>query len=355
MKSIKTTLALLSFVLAFIIISCTKDDDKVVKGKYSNGLFIVNEGPFQSGTGTITFFNTDSNYVQQDVFELVNNRPLGNIAQNMTIFDNKGYIAVNNAAKVEVVDAISFKSLGTITNLTNPAVFLGVSNAKGYITDWVGHVAVVDLKSNTVSTTIPTGSGPDAMLKAGKYVYVANTGGFGIDSTITVIDFSTDKVIKTIKVGMAPTGLVADANGRIWVLCKGKGFAGWPQAGDTPGSLMRIDPNALTIDFTYTFPSSGDHPDKLVINKQKSQLFFLHNFGIYTYNIALTSSSSVPQVVKNRGFYSLGYDSKSGYLIAGDAGDYVSAGKVFRINSNNGAIIDSVQAGIIPRAFAFFE
>lgn len=355
MRSTRFLLAIFTSMLLTVFVSCNKDEDSPKTGKFTNGMFIVNEGPFQTGTGTITFFNTDSNYVTQDIFELINNRPLGNIAQSMTIYNEKGYISVNNSAKVEVVDVASFKSLGTITNLSNPAFFLGIDETKAYITDWVGHVAIADLNSYTVSKTIPTGTGPDAMLKAGKYVFVANTGGFGIDSTITVIDFTTDKVIKTINVGIAPNGLAVDANGKIWVLCKGKGFAGWPQTGDTPGSLLRIDPNSLNIDYTYTFPSSGDHPDKLVINKQKSQLFFLHNNGIYSFNIALTSSSSVPKLVKNRGYYSLGYDAKSNYLFASDAGDYVSAGKVFRLDAETGAIVDSVEAGIIPRGFAFYK
>lgn len=339
--------------MLLITVSCTKDEETTLKGKFSNGMFVVNEGPFQTGTGTITFFNPDSNYVKQDIFELVNKRPLGNIAQSMTIFNGKGYIVVNNAAKVEVVDIASFKSVATITNLSNPGNFLGINETKGYVTDWIGHVAVVDLSTNAVTKTIPAGTGPDAMMKAGKYVYVANSGGFGIDSTITVIDFNTDKVVKIIKVGIAPTGIVADGNGRIWVLCKGKGFAGWPQAGDTPGSIVRIDPNNLEIDFTYTFPGTGDHPDKLMMNKQKSKIYFLHNYGVYAYNIAL--ASSVPVLIKNRSFYSLGYDPKSGYLFASDAGDYSSDGKVFRMNAENGQIIDSIQAGIIPRAFTFFE
>lgn len=355
MKTLRSVLSVLITLLILLMLSCTKDENNAVKGKFSNGMFVVNEGPFQTGTGTITFFNSDSNYVKQNIFELVNNRPLGNIAQSMTIFDGKGYIVVNNASKVEVVDIASFKSIATITNLSNPANFIGISQTKGYITDWIGHVAIVDLSSNSITKTIPTGIGPDAMLKAGKYIYVANTGGFGIDSTITVIDFTTDKVAKTITVAVAPTGMVADGNGRIWVLCKGKGFMGWPQSDDTPGSIMRIDPNSLEVDLTYTFPASSDHPDKLVINKQKSKLFFLHNYGVYAYNIALTSSSSVPVLVKNRNFYSLGYDNKSGYLFAGDAGDYISDGKVFRLNADNGSIIDSIAAGISPRAFSFFE
>ena len=353
MKTLKTTLQFLAFTTMLIFAACNKDVDTIKNGTFSKGIFIVNEGPFQSGTGTITFYNPDSNLVKQDIFEAVNGRPLGNIAQSMTIYNGKGYIVVNNAGTVEVVDLATFKSEATITHLVNPSQFLVIDDAKAYVSDWVGHVAVVDRASNTVSKTIPAGTGPDAMTKSGNYVYVANTGGLSIDSSITVIDFTTDKVVKTIKVGDAPEGIVADGNGRIWVLCKGAGYTGWSQPGDTPGKLLRIDPNTLTIDYTYTFTSSDVHPEKLVINKQKSVLYFLYNYGVYRFNMTLANAS--PELINSRSFYSLGYENKTGYLYASDVKNYSTNGIVLRIKADDGSVVDSIPAGIIPRGFAFSE
>lgn len=353
MKTLKSTAYLLALALLVLFTACNKDDAALQNGAFSKGIFIVNEGAYQGGTGTITYYNPDSNLVKQDIFEAVNGRPLGNIAQNMTIYNGKGYIVVNNAGTVEVVDVATFKSEATITNLINPSQFLVIDDKKAYVSDWVGHVAVVDLATNTVTKTIPAGTGPDMMVKSGNYVYVANSGGLGLDSTITVIDFTYNQVVKVIKVGDAPSGIVVDGNGKIWVLCKGIGFTGWPQSGDTPGRLVRIDPSDLSIDYAYSFNSVGDHPEKLVINKQKSILYFLFNNGIYQMNIAL--GSSTPGQLISRYFYSLGYENKTGYLYASDPKDYTGNGLVFRIKAEDGSIIDSIQAGIIPRAFAFTE
>jgi len=353
MKIFNATLLFMTLVVILISTSCVKDEDSSPKGAFSNGIFIVNEGPFQTGTGTITYFNPDSNLVKQDIFETVNSRPLGNIAQSMTIYNGIGYIVVNNAGTIEVVDLATFKSEATITNLINPSQFLVIDAAKAYVSDWIGHIAVVDMASNTVIRTIPAGTGPDEMLKSGNYVYVANTGGFSVDSTVTVIDFTTDKVIETIKVGDVPSGLVADGNGRIWVLCKGKGFSGWPQAGDTHGKLMRIDPNSMAVDYTYNFTASNVHPEKLVINKQKSMLYFLYNYGVYKFNVILDNAT--PELFKSRSFYSLGYENSTGYLYVSDPKNYVSNGIVLRLNASDGSVVDSIQAGIIPRGFAFPE
>jgi YVTN family beta-propeller protein len=352
MKTLKTSLFVLTLLVLMISTSCIKDEDSTSKGAFSNGIFIVNEGTW-SGTGTITYFNPDSNLVKQDIFEMVNGRPVGNIAQSMTIYKGKGYIVLNNSGKIEVVDIATFKSEATITNLTNPSQLLVIDDSKAYVSDWAGHVAIVDMNTNTVSKTIPAGTGPDGIVKSGNYVYIANNGGFGIDSTITVVDFTTDKVVKTIKVGEAPGGIVADGNGRIWVLCKGIGFAGWPMAGDTPGRLIRINPATLTVDFTYKFSSASDHPEKLVINKQKSMLYFLHNNGIYKYDI--TSNNSAPEKLVSRYFYSLGYENNTDYLYASVLKNKGSEGIVLRYKAVDGVVVDSIEAGVFPRGFVFPE
>ena len=354
MKSIKTSLKFLFLAAILTLTSCSKDDENTKSGAFSNGIFIVNEGAFQTGTGTITYFNPDSNLVKQDIFEMVNGRPLGNIAQSMTLNNGKGYIVVNNAGTVEVVDLATFKSDTTIKGFQNPSQFLIVDATKAYVSDWAGSIAVVDLITNAIVKTISTGAGSDAMVKSGAYVYVANSGGLGVDSTVSVIDFTTDKVVKTIHVGDAPTGIVADSKGQVWVLCKGTGFAGWPQAGDTEGRLVRINPLTLAVDLTFIFPTTSDHPDKPVINKAKTILFFIFNNGIYRFN--LTLNYPIPELfMANRNFYSLGYENKTGYLYATDAKNYVSNGLIFRIKADNATVVDSIPAGIIPRGFAFRE
>jgi YVTN family beta-propeller protein len=351
MNILRTSILFLSVVIVAALSSCKKDGNNAVTGVFSKGIFIVNEGPFQSGSGTITYFQPDSSLVKQDIFEAVNGRPLGNIAQSMTIYNGKGYIVVNNAGTVEVVDIATFKSSGTITGLVNPSELLVVDAAKAYVSDWAGQIAVVDLNSNTITKTIAAASGPDAMLKSGNYVYVANSGGLGIDSIVTVIDFKTDKVVKVIPVGESPSGIVADGNGKIWVVCKGMGYNGYPYPTDTPGRLVRIDPASLAVDYTYYFTSNEIHPEKLHINEQKSMLYFLYNYGIYRFS--LLSANALPEKLVSRSFYSLGYESKTGYLYASDVKNYVSEGVVLRIKADDGTVVDSLPAGIVPRGFSF--
>ena len=57
----------LTALFAFSISSCKKDDD-TPSGKYSSGVFITNEGPFGTGTGTVSFINRDSNNIENNIF-----------------------------------------------------------------------------------------------------------------------------------------------------------------------------------------------------------------------------------------------------------------------------------------------
>jgi YVTN family beta-propeller protein len=82
-----------------------------------------------------------------------------------------------------------------------------VTSTLVYITDLDNStVSVIDTATNTVTTTIPVGTGPSgvAVTPDGATVYVANQ----FSSTVTVIDTATNTVTTTIPdVGVSPFGL----------------------------------------------------------------------------------------------------------------------------------------------------
>ena len=63
MKSIKILFVFFSFS---IFLACSDDGDEIQepKGDYEFGYFITNEGPFQNGTGTLTFVGDDGSVEQ---------------------------------------------------------------------------------------------------------------------------------------------------------------------------------------------------------------------------------------------------------------------------------------------------
>lgn len=346
-----------SFVISLLIFSSCKDDnddDQPTPQSFENGIFISNEGIFQTGTGTISFISRSNNSVQNDIFNSVNKRPLGNVVNSITLHNGNAYIVVNNAEKVEIVNAKDFKSKGVIENLSYPRYFMGVNISKGYVSDWGsgtdGGIKVIDLNNNEVSKTITTGNGAENMIMNGDFVYVVNSGGYLNDSTISVINTSSDIVTATVEVGSNPNSIQLDVNGKLWVLCGGKWKSDWSQL-EIPGKLVRLDPTSNTVEASFSFSSLTSTPSKLVINSSKDILYYSYNGGIYKQDIAVAELDTIPFI--NRNFYGLGFDPKDDYIYSTDPGDYSSSGWVFIYKSSNGQIVDSFKVGIIPGNFYF--
>ena len=351
------------FLMIFMLLalfSC-KDDEKVnnnpTNSDFSKGVLITHEGVYQTGTGTVSYLDPVTGLLQNEVFNKVNKRPLGNIGQSASIHNDKTYIVVNNANKMEVVNSADFKSLGTFDATTLPRHFLGISDTRGYLSQWGtngvnGEVLVIDLSDMSLTKTIACGSGSGFMLHNGDKVYVANTGGFGNDSSVVVINTLTDALESHIEAKYNPNSMQIDANGKMWILCQGKWKADWSEL-EHKGMLYRVDLLSGNQELSLEFDSKFSEPKYLKINKEGTKLYYVYDGMIYQHDITATSLSTSPFI--SRGAYSLGLDQTNGMLYVGNAGDYVSKGYVFRFRESNAALVDSIKTGIIPTHFEFGE
>ncbi|MDU8955858.1 MAG: YncE family protein, partial [Bacteroides sp.] len=61
-----------------------------------DGLFITNEGNFQYGNATLSYYDPETKTVENEVFYRANAMKLGDVAQSMTIRNDVGWVVVNN-------------------------------------------------------------------------------------------------------------------------------------------------------------------------------------------------------------------------------------------------------------------
>lgn len=315
-------------------------------------VFVVNEGNFGSANGSLSVYDSGSLVLENDVFIAANSLPLGDVVQSMTIINDKAYIVVNGSAKIEVVDAETMTSITTITEVSSPRYIAQVSDQKAYITDWSGEVLVLDLPSHTVTATIPVGLGPENLAVSGAYAFVANKGGFGLDSTLSVIDIASDEVLETIVVGEKPAYVQVDINGAVWVLSEGNTLydENWNVLSETAGQLTKINSSTLGIENSFTF-EIGEHPMNLVINDSKEVLYYKNggwSTSIFTHNI--NASELASEAIISKSFYALG--AHNGMIYGADAMDFAQAGWVFQY-TESAVLVDSFQVGIIPGGFCF--
>nr|WKN36111.1 hypothetical protein K4G66_27470 [Tunicatimonas sp. TK19036] len=351
----------LSLLLAIFFTSCT-DDDGVdpTPPQTEEGYFIVNEGGFGNANTTLSYYDRQNDTILNNIFQNANNRPLGDQTQSMTVFDERGFIVVQNSAKIEVINRDDFTSLATIgpeEGVTSPRYFVGVSPSKGYVSDWgadgvSGTVKVIDLNSYEVTATILVGQGANHLILHDSDVYVTNNGGYGYDSTVMVIDTQSDSVVDTITVGDNPGSIIVDANGDLWVAGSGRVVYNSDytinEAESTPGFLARLEDGKVALKLEAEQISAG--PADLMVDPAGQNLIFYYAGGIYRINIADASLPASPLIPGN--FYGFGIDPVRGEILTGTAPDFSNDGTFSRY-SPSGQLIETYTVGIAPNGFAF--
>ncbi|MEA3504744.1 MAG: YncE family protein [Bacteroidota bacterium] len=346
---------ILLFIALIITLSSCEDHfgeevSTEASGKYENGLFIVNEGLYTHGSGSLSFYNDEFAEMENDIFYNANNRPLGDVPQSMTIVDTLGYVVINNSGKIEIVSLNTAISYGSISGLRSPRYFLPVSEEYAYVSDlYSDSLAVINLITNEISSYINISCSSEQMLKVDKKVFVANWSSISSPNSennrIAIINSDLNQLNSYIEVVKEPNSMVLDKNNNLWVLCSG----GYDNS-EIP-ALIQINTIDNSIIKQIDFPIN-DSPNSLMINGAGDMLYFL-NQNVYRMPI---TDNNIPSdsFIENDGhlFYALGVDPVNNDVYVSDAMDYQQNGMVYRYNSH-GVSLDFERAGIIPGKFVF--
>ncbi len=329
--------------------SCIREVDPVITGisetyLSGSGVFILNEGNFRSGNGSLSFFSYDSLKIFNHVFMDINNRPLGDVPYSMGIDGSRIYIIVNNSGKIEVAGMNDMRSVTTISKITSPRYISFIRGSKAYVSSlYSDSVTIIDLTSNRVSGFINLKKSSEAVVALSSTAYAASWVG---GNKIMVINTIKDAVIDSIEVGAEPESMVIDKNETLWVLCNG----GWKR--ENFAQLIAINTKTNTIEKRFVFPSVTDSPTCLQINGTGETLYYLQN-GVRRME---TDASDLPSEVfiseQNNVFYRMGVNPSNGEVFVTDAGDYVNRGKVLRYG-REGVFIAEMTADIIPGNLCF--
>jgi YVTN family beta-propeller protein len=339
-------------IAGFLTISCDKEEDFTID--CSNGVFIVNEGAYGSSNGSVSFYSNADDKVINDVFYKVNGVQLGDVVQSATVVGDTVYIVVNNSNKIEAAYIKTMLEVGVIEGVTSPRYMVN-KNKTAYVSCWGDNsVKIVDLKTFSVTGSIVTGgTGPEKMLLNGNKLYVVNTGGWGNDSTLSVINTETNEVIKNIEVPYNPKDLVKDIDGNIWLLSYGIEIYGdTAAAGNTPSYLYKIDPSTDEVIASFKL-YDNKHPAHLGIAIDGSTLFI---GGGYTFEgirkVTVSGDNISITDIGTDSFYGVDVDPSSGVIFGTIAGDYASPGTLKRFETD-GTLLGTYTCGIGTSGAAF--
>ena len=345
----KTSQNIALVILVFLCCSCDKkasDPDVNSLASYlkGDGVFVINEGNFMAGNGSLSFYSYSAGVIYNNVFSLANGRPLGDVPNSMVISGNTGYIVVNNSGKIEVVDKSTLQSLKTIDGLNSPRNIILINTDKAYVSSlYSNSLAIIDLKTNSVSGSVNIRRSSEAIVLFNNKVYVSS---WYMGKDIMVLNATTDKVIDSIEVAPAPESMVLDKNNKLWILSSGD------YSGNNFAALTIVNTLSDKIEKQFLFPSKLVHPSSLQINITKDTIYYINN-DLWRMGIQSLALPDKPiRQSAGRSIYKLGADPRNRRIFYTDAMDYQLKGYVLQINPN-GLPVDSCRADIIPGSFCF--
>ena len=241
------SLLALSLVLT---VACKKKEPEcppVANVQLNSGILVLCEGLFQQNNSTISWIDLSTDGIDNAFFTTTTNRQLGDTGNDMQRYGGKIYVVVNVSSSIEVLSAKDFSSIKRIEMIDGTTAkqprSIAFHDGKAYVTCFDGYVDVIDTSALVVSQRIPVGSNPEGLAVSGNHLYVANSGGLNfpnVDSTLSVIDLTSNTEVTKITVGKNPGAVITDNSGEVYVIARG-------DYASIPSRLKRVDPISNTL------------------------------------------------------------------------------------------------------------
>ncbi len=346
----------LVLVVAAALFSCDKKDDVkpyVPPINPVQGMFVLNEGTYMYANASLSYFDMETNTVENDVFYRVNGIPLGDVAQSLTKIDDDLYIVVNNSNYIYKVDAETIEYQAKIEGFASPRYMLQIDDEKAYVSD-LESPGIYVLNLNTLeSGFIETGNTTEAMVRIGNEVFVSNWSNYYIagssNNTIQVIDCENDAYVADIEVAPEPNAMVVDKNNHIWVSCSG-GYE-MPCA----PAIICIDPATRMVIHRFDLPE-GSYPDGMTIDGEGENVYFLNggynSLNVYKMDVDNPQLADTPFIAsEGRWFYNLTIHPQNGDIYITEAKP-TQNGNLLRFASD-GTLVGTYEVGMFPSYMLF--
>jgi YVTN family beta-propeller protein len=200
--------------------------------------------------------------------KLVKQIRVGNVPNSIVLSSNRAYIS-NEGGRVAKAGDFTDLSAGTpiVTNPTTDSASTGT-------------VSVVNLETLTVENNIKVGLHPTGLALANGLLYVANA----YSDTVSVVDTTTNKVVRTINVGVplpntlgtTPTGVAVNGNTLYVTLFTVNAIAVVDLTDPKKNSVIGYIPTAST-------------PSTIAFDQARNQLVVSNHKGIGTDSITVTN------------------------------------------------------------------
>lgn len=364
----KRNLLFLLVMAGLILFSCKKDepikpDNPVIpinpvnpdtsEVQHHTGLYILNEGTFTYANASLSYYDSETDSIYNNLFYKVNGVPLGDVAQSLAMSGNDLFVVVNNTNCIYKVNASTIEYKARLDDFYSPREMFFVSPTKAYVSDLIGTCLwIVNPEDMTHTGSIEMGRTTEKMVRVGDELYVSNWSKYYIDpndynsfTTVQVVNVTNDVLSAEIEVGKEPNTMAVDKNGHVWVLCEGRS---WDEDYGEQPSLWEIDPTTKSATRHLQFNSTASC---LRANDDGSYLYMIGDGDVRRYDVDGQTLTDFCIPAEGRLFYNLAVDKELGVFVT-DAKNYVMNGSVYRY-TEEGVLLGTFEAGIIPSAMLF--
>ena len=295
-----------------------------------------------------------------DWFAAINNRGLGDVAQDIIQYGGKIYATVTFSNSLEVIDRTTGASTRIDMGDRNPRNLVA-DGGKLYITCYNPcSVVRVDTATLAFEATCQLGeSRPEGIAVSGNHLFIASsykqTGDYAYDydSTLYVVGINSFEVATTVKVGLNPNGVVKVNDNTIAVSYNGN-------YGDVPEGITLVNANnfatteaaaALTSMAAYNGTLYGYHS----VTDWSSYPDVSTVTTYYSINPTTGAATELPMLTTGNGSpYSFSINPDNGDFYVGTDGNFTANGDIYCFSADGTAKWNH-EAGMYPSKVIFIR
>ncbi|MGB5988539.1 MAG: DUF5074 domain-containing protein [Marinifilaceae bacterium] len=357
----KINLLIVLFVVTLgLFSSCEKDNnDNNLEPEISldGNAIILNEGA--SAKGSISMFNEENGTINNGYYEKMNGKKIAASTQSISLHNGKLYCLTYGADGMVIMDATDNMKVNVnplTTGLITPRFFTAKGN-RGYVSCYgknyypnyeESFIAVIDLDSNEIISTIKRKGGFEDLAIVGDKLYAASIN----TKEVAVFDINKNVFLKAISIPDNGRFLIKNSDNNLWVSHSS-------YIGNDNKGISLINTQNDTVEKTIKTPrmaSSGI----MASNTDASKIFVLGAEGYPSKKSSIilveTSNNKVvaKALIEGESFYGLGYNQKTERIYVLRSPDYATPGFISVYKSDGTAVYENITSGVSPKQVLFF-
>ena len=349
-------------VITLFAVSCVKepsgsDAKSLLTG--SGGVYILCEGLMGQNNSSLARIDPITFNYNADNFLAANKTPLGDVANSITIHNDKAYIAVSGTAVIRCIDLNTTKLIATLylSGRRSPRQIAFLNDSSAWFSDLYDN-SICEFNPVSMKETgkrISTGPAPEGLAIWSNLAFVANSalGDYMAKEpkagTVSVIDIKTGSDIKSLQLFPDPVELkLSRRNSKLYLA-----YYHLPSLPDSLGGIVEFSLPGFNITRHIRC-----HPKSLTLNQSEDTLYYIENQSVM--RLDLRKDNSLPEVLmtnpnKLEYYYSLAVSPIDNSLWIANAKNYLVNGEIliYKYNEYN-VLSGAFRVGVNPNTILFF-